>query len=488
MEVIKQATCLLLSLLIGLAPLQSHAHALRLVLETNVKDSDTTRVAVDFGNMDFEELGHLPEKLEQHADILPNAQQTVIVHTFVPKDLPQQEKDEFVATVQEHLSKSHRKLTLKVVAVDFDPGPREEIFDWKDYLPPEPEVAPRPLTNNPPQSLSVFMEFAERHPVITSPVTIPLYAGTSLYLASHDYLRAARNPEYWKPAAWKDSFRQHVADYKRWLRSGFTRSKDFTIGGIIGYGRGALSAAVWFGTNRFSFPAFMQVGASAFLDWFFSKYEMTVDNFKSTHRLPGESIPYFGTALNWTYNNRPWIKSWVVGTIIGFVAANYFRYWSYVENPERTTPPWSGDALGTWAFGAFWGSVFGASGAMAPRILRKKGYIDSRTQYYIYSSFGFIFQLNGFLYGLGYNIPAVIVTTLESLTKGGMFLVAKKLPVKDPQAIVIHPAIGEKEVEEIYYRVGLYDDETLKFSARNFNKRVDDLKHGRCEEEVEAEN
>lgn len=433
-------------------------------METNVRDNDTTRLAIDFGEMDFEELGRLPEAMEEHADILPSAQQEIIVQTFVPKGLSQEEKDEFVATVQEHLSKSHRKLTFKVVAVDFDPGPAEAIFDVADYV---------PEATAPPQDLIASNQQQDFAP---SPMS-----------SIQRYRAALLNREYWGLDAWKKSFRQHVADYKQWRRSGFTKEKDFKIGGIIGYGRGALSAAVWFGTNRISFPAFMQVGASAFLDWFFSKYEMDVDIFKSTHRLPGETSRFFGRFIHW-YNDSPGVKSWIVGNAIGFAAANYFRFWSWIENPERTSAPWSPDALGTYGWNWLIGSWAAAYGAQAPRIIRKKGYISSRSQYYVYSSYGFVFQLGGFLYGLGLNWPAIILATSESLTKTGMYVVAKYLPVKDPRAIVIHPAIGKKEIEEIYYRVGLDERELRKFGERNFSRRIDNLKHGRCEEDVAAEN
>jgi hypothetical protein len=435
-EVIKQATAVLLSLLIGLAPLESHAQAFRLIFETDVKDRDTTRLTIDFGQMSYDELGRLPEILNEHADVLPSAQQQVIVQAFVPKELDQAAKDEFAASLQEHLSRVHRKLTIKVVTVDID----------TEHVDPAREVA---------HEMSVMEHAAS---------TLP-------------------DEEVQELKSWRQGFKKSMARYKDWLKSGHTKHKDETVGGMIGYGRAALSACVWFGTNRLSFPAVMQVSASMFLDWFFSKHEMDVDIFKATHRLPGEETPYLGWLIR-KYNDSPKFKSFVVGNAIGFVAANYFRFWSWIQNPERTSPPWSPDAFGT--YGATWaiGSAAGAFGAQAPRMLRKKGYISSRTQYYIYSSYGFVFQMGGFLYGLGFNWPAIILTATESLTKTAMYGVAHYLPNKDPRAIVIHSGIGEKDTQEILYRVGLDERELKKFTDANFSKFMTRLKGGSCEDDV----
>ncbi len=438
-KVIKQTFSFLLSALIALAPLESHAHALRLILETGLKDTDSTRLAVDFGEMTFDELGRLPEKLQQNSDILPGRSEPLIVHAFVPSDLDQAAKDEFAANVQEQLSRHHRKLTITVLTVDID------------------------------------LEQAQRdHDEANLSLVDP-----SLVHANDEQLSSLQ--------VWRGRFKESINNYKRWLKSGYTKDKDERVGGWIGKARGMASASVWFGFNHASWSTAFQIPASFFLDWFFSKYERKVDIFKATHRLPGENVPGLKYVVRF-YNDRPLLKSWIIGNLIGFTANSYFRFWSWVEDPVRTSAPWSPDALATYTGLLSIGNLSAAFGAQGPRILRKKGYISSRSEYYLYTSYGAIFQVGGWLYGLGWNWPALALASGESLFKIGLYTAARFSPNKDPRAIVLHSGLNEKEATELLYRVGLEKSELKSFKKEDFDRVIRRLKRQPgCEEELNSE-
>jgi hypothetical protein len=134
------------------------------------------------------------------------------------------------------------------------------------------------------------------------------------------------------------------------------------------------------------------------------------------------------------------------------------------------------DALATYSGAWSIGNLAGAYGAQGPRILRKKGYISSRTEYYIYVSYGMMFQLGGWFYGLGWNSAVLGMATTESLLKVGMYTYGRLKPFKEARAIVLHPALAEREVTELLYRVGIEKSEATPAAKPDFAEIVGRLK------------
>jgi len=418
-------------------------HSLRLLIETEIPDNDSTRFTIDFGEMTFDELGRLPEKMADQADILPDREKPLTVFVFVPASLQSEERENFIRTVQQELSKTNPHLNIQVSAVDIDV-----------------EVAERDQQSANQRIRAAQEELAKHDPGVES---------TALQLQEANHKMAA------DLRAWEKSFEGSASRYKNWIKGGYTKEKDERVGGWIGKARGMASAAVWFGFNKASWATAFQIPASFFLDWFFSKYERRVDIFKATHRIPLENIPVIKHAVRF-YNERPLLKSWVIGNLIGFGAGSYFRFWSWMENPERTSAPWSFDALATYSGAWSIGNLAAAYGAQGPRILRKKGYISSRTEYYIYVSYGIMFQIGGWFYGLGWNTPVLAMATGESVLKVGLYTYGRLRPFKEPRAVVLHPALAEREVNELLYRVGLEKSETTPISKPDFAQIVGRLK------------
>jgi hypothetical protein len=436
---------LALSLSLLFAPQFSHAeNSLRLILETEVTDIDSTRFTIDFGEMTFSELNDLPAKLKGHADVLPKANDPLNVFVFVPASLPEAERDAFVESVQRQMVEAHPQLKIIASAVEIDT---------------EKAKAQSEAENE--RIDSVSREILDQDGVDMT--------------ATAKALKTQNAQTAQELGRWSLGFKSNIAKYKNWIASGYTKEKDERVGGWIGKARGMASAAVWFGFNKASWATVFQIPASFFLDWFFSKYERKVDIFKGTHRLPGERIPLLGHVVRF-YNERPLLKSWIVGNLIGFVAGNYFRFWSWMEDPQRTSAPWSADALAT--YGGAWsiGNLAGAYGAQGPRILRKKGYISSRTEYYIYVSYGMLFQLGGWFYGLGWNKAVLGMASAESIIKVGMYTYGRLRPFKEARAIAFHPALAEREVNELLYRVGLEKSEMTPVEKPDFAKIVSRLK------------
>lgn len=417
---------------------------LRLLIETEIADIDSTRFTVDFGEISFAELSELPAKIQEHGDILPSMQAPLNVFVFVPASLSAQEREDFIGIVQTQMAATNPLMNVTATAVEID----TEAAQKDQALANERiDQATREVMKQDNADLSALAE--------------------SLKSANVETARGLR--------AWDKDFSSAVAKYKNWVSSGYTKEKDERIGGWIGKARGLASAAVWFGFNKTSWSTAFQIPASFFLDWFFSKYERKVDIFKATHRLPFEKIPLLGYAVRF-YNERPLLKSWIVGNLIGFVVGNYFRFWSWLEDPERTSAPWSLDALATYSGAWSIGNLAGAYGAQGPRILRKKGYISARTEYYIYVSYGMLFQLGGWFYGLGWNRAVLGMATGESLLKIGLYTYGRIKPWKEPRAIVLHPALAEREVTELLYRVGLEKSETTSINKPDFAALVGRLR------------
>jgi hypothetical protein len=399
---------------------------------------------VDFGEMSFAELSDLPAKLSGQGDILPATDKPLNVFVFVPASLSAEEREDFVAKVQEQMSAANPRLKITATAVEIDT-----------------EQAARDQETANARIDGAAQEVLKQDGADLNAVAQSLKEANA---------KTARDLK-----AWDGGFRGVTQKYKNWISSGYTKEKDERVGGWIGKARGMASAAVWFGFNKASWATAFQIPASFFLDWFFSKYERKVDIFKATHRLPFEKIPVIGRAVRF-YNERPLLKSWVVGNLIGFVAGNYFRFWSWMENPERTSAPWSMDALATYSGAWSIGNLAGAYGAQGPRILRKKGYISSRTEYYIYVSYGMMFQLGGWFYGLGWNSAVLGMATTESLVKVGMYTYGRLKPVKEARAIALHPALAEREVNELLYRVGIEKSEATPAAKPDFAEIVGRLK------------
>ena len=414
-----------------------------MVLETAIRDNDSTRFAVDFGTVTSAELGDLPAKLGEHKDILPG-DQPLTVHVFVPSHLPAEERADFINDVQNQMRLQSPKANFVVqqFIIDVEQA-RQDMERANSRI---DQVANEIFTQ----------DQADLRPMAKGLMQV--------------------NVKKWNELkVWQRGMKDHVAAFREWRHTKFTMDKDKGYGFLIGVARAGASVAVWFGAQQIGVPMLAQMSASVFLDIAFSVYEKEIDVFKGTHRLPGENIPYLGRAVIF-YNERPLLKSWIVGNLIGFVASSYFRFWSWVDNPERTSAPWSGDALST--FGGAWliGNIPAAFGAQGPRILRKKGYITSRTEYYIYSSYGAIFQLGGWFYGLGWNWPVIALTTAESTAKVGMYLYAYKKPLKEARAIALHPAWSERDVEELLYRVGYHPAELHSPDTPHFTALVERLK------------
>lgn len=440
---------LVLCLALACAPLFSQAkdqsqETLRLFLETEIPDIDSTRFTVDFGEMTFAELSDLPAKMNGHEEILPMADKPLNVFVFVPASLSEFEREEFVRLVELQMKTTHPKLKIKATAVEIDTE----------------QAALEMAVSN------ARIEAAAQEVLAQDGADLKELATT---------MTEANQRTGGELRSWNLGFRNSIQKYKSWINSGYTKEKDERVGGWIGKARGMASAAVWFGANKVSWATAFQIPASFFLDWFFSKYERRVDIFKATHRIPLESVPVIKHVVRF-YNDRPLLKSWIVGNLIGFLAGNYFRFWSWMENPERTSAPWSADALAT--YGGAWsiGNLAGAYGAQGPRILRKKGYISSRVEYYIYVSYGMMFQLGGWFYGLGWNSAVLGMATGESVLKVGMYTYSRLKPFKEARAIVLHPALAEREVNELLYRVGLEKSETTAATHPDFAALVGRLK------------
>lgn len=417
-------------------------NSMRLYVETDLPDSDSSRFTIDFGELSFGEVGLLPQRLGDHADLLKSPH-PLAVNVFVPATLDPELRQNFMNSVQAELVRHNPqvRIVVKLVELDVERAARDQS------------------TAN--QRIDSAVAEMERQNV---PAQV---AANELKQSNTQVLEDLR--------VWEKEFPADAQKYTDYVRGGYTKDKDERVGGWIGYTRGMVSAAVWFGFNKVSWSTAFQIPASFFLDWFFSKYERKVDIFKGTHRLPGSSIPILGYAIRF-YNDSPALKSWLVGYAIGLAANSYFRFWSHVEDPVRTSAPWSAEAFAAYNGAVGIGSLAGAYGAQAPRILRKKGYISSRMEYYIYVSYGIAFQASGFLYGLGWDRAFMAFNVVEGAAKVGAFAYGYTRPFKEARAIVMHPALSEKESTEILYRMGLEQSETHSPERTNFAEIVKGLK------------
>ena len=117
-------------------------------------------------------------------------------------------------------------------------------------------------------------------------------------------------------------------------------------------------------------------------------------------------------------------------------------------------PPWSANALETYLGALGIGNLAAAFGSQGPRVLRKKGYIGSRSEFYTYSSYGMLFQLGGWFYAMGWNRATLLLASFETASKIGLYGYSRMLPLKDPRMLVIHGDLGDREVDQLLYSVG----------------------------------
>ena len=64
----------------------------------------------------------------------------------------------------------------------------------------------------------------------------------------------------------------------------------------------------------------------------------------------------------------------------------------------------------------------------------------------------------------------------ELLFKVGLYTYARTRPLQDPRMLVIHGDLGEREITELLYRVGLSANETTPIDKADFHNVVERLK------------
>ncbi|NJL23983.1 MAG: hypothetical protein HC902_01525, partial [Calothrix sp. SM1_5_4] len=115
---------LLIFCLVG-TPLGAAAQSpmsMRLFLETDLQDIDSTRFTIDFGELSTDELGRLPQIVSEKTgkEILPDRGAPLKVYVFVPSRLPTVERDEFIASVRAQMTEFNPLADISVEAVDID--------------------------------------------------------------------------------------------------------------------------------------------------------------------------------------------------------------------------------------------------------------------------------------------------------------------------------------------------------------------------------
>lgn len=410
---------------------QSAASA-RVIVETDIRDDDSSRLTIDFKETSLSELDQIPEKLKNHADILPGVAAKVRVLVFVPKNLDPANRQQFLGEVERGLTANHPLADVLLVPLDIDV---EQARRDKKYSNEQIETAQASLN---------------------APGTAEL----------------ARDLQ--------DENNEILADLEKWETEmrGYSKRRDKRIGSVIGLIRGAGSAAVWLSTNGMTNSTLMQIAGSLFLDYVYSRHADDINNFKNSHRIPPFSFLHarLQNAVKF-YNSRPLLKSWIFDSLVGFLAGSYFRFWSHVRDPVRTSAPWSWDALSTYGIAWMLGNIAAAVGSQGPRLLRKKGYLGSRLEYFMSISYGVLFQMGGFFYALGWNKAVIIHSAAQGTLEAGVYLIGRTLPLKDPRTLVIHPEFSEEQVEELLYRVGLRPEEFFQIGKEDLEDRIAQLKH-----------
>lgn len=441
---------IIIALSMAVAPLgasaQSERKDLRLILETKVPDIDSTRFVVDFNEMSFSELGELPKKLADNGDILPGSTEPLKVFVFVPDGLPAAEREQFVNGVKAQLKESYPSAQYDVQAVELEITQAER----------EKEIANQRITT----AEEAFSEQGEDVSWITKA------------------LRAANDLLVREAVAWKHDFKGQLARYFWYRKTKSVNENDKAIGGVVGKYRGVASLAVWFNANGgLTVPTIAQSAMSFLLDWFFSKYEKDLDQWKGRHRIPLENVPVLKYAVR-LYNELPAFKSWIINSfIIGLPTAAYFRYWSSVADPARTSSPFtSPEFITTYLTALGLGSIAAAYGSQAPRVFRKKGYANSRLEHFVYMSYGILFQLGGWFMGLGWDGVVLGMAFTEGAAKASLYAYARSRPWKEPRAIVLHPDLVKREVDEALYKVGIHPYELESPTKADFSERVKRLK------------
>lgn len=403
----------------------------RVIVETDIRDDDSSRLALDFGVSSLDELSDLPEKLRAHQNILPANDANIRIHVFVPSRLDEATRQQFLAEVKAGLTAHNPGATVTLVPLDID---LEQARRNKQASNEQIQYVQNSL--NSPQTAELSRDLQQENDEI-------------------------------------------LADLEKWEKDmrGYSKRRDKRIGRVIGFIRGGASAIVWWASNGMTHPTLMQIAGSAFLDWIYSEHGDDINNFKNSHRLPYARLPERLQNVVKFYNSRPLLKSWIFDNLVGFWASSYFRFWSHIRDPQRTSAPWSPDALSTF-LGAFTiGNIAAAVGSQGPRLLRKKGYIGSRLEHYLAITYGVIFQVGGFFYGLGWNKAVIVHSILQGSLEVSVYAIGRALPLKDPRTLVIHPDFTKEELEELLYRIGLRTEELAKVSDAELPERIENLKY-----------
>jgi hypothetical protein len=402
-------------------------------MDTAIKDTDGSRVAIELGSVQLSKFADtINERLEMPANQVIGAQLTSEVHVFIPKDMAEEDKIKFVNQVRlgiEAEKNGGAKVNITVRPVDID------VYGIERKLTQANKDIERILRERDSSDSSEEGAMAKK--------VIALNKRTISHL--HD---------------WRRDFLIWVHKMKNWSNWPLEQKLMFH-GSIIGLGKSALSVTFWTketGVNAFGVAQTMMSFA---LDFLFARWGHRIEAWKGSHRLP--TIDFPGLNKTWNsvarfYNDNPVVKAFMIDNLIGISAGAYFRLMSYLADKSgQVGAPWSVEYIENILGGMTIGSVAGAAGGQGVRTLRRKGIIGVSTEYALYQIFGLGMQIGGFLNGAAWTNAFWLFLKAEAAAKVLLWGASRSIPAKKQRILVFSDEISDGQIKNIQYQFGMYD-------------------------------
>lgn len=457
---------------------------IRLVMQTQMQANDESRMAVDFGLISAADLEKADFGFDSKevAAIRPLRELTVSLNIVVPSGLSQEDESGFVEGVTAAFLAQHRDVSVKVRTIKIDlekleqeskkanegiaSALRDNLLPASSSLKPVEHVLDLPTDK--------FVKALESASVETA------------YLVALARSMIQKNKTQMKRfRAWRKGFIKQIKRLREW-RNWTTREKDmFFAGTVVGGGKSSLSISYWLTATGVNTYGVLQSAMSLFMDVFFAAWGNKVESWKSKHQFR-----WFRN-LKWVkwYNETPLVKAFVINNMIGFAAGFYFRLWSYLNNPDKVSSPWSFEALGTYLGAMSIGGLIGSAGGQGALTLRRKGWISARQELLLYQLYGLKMQVEGFLFGSGLTALYWMFFSGNMAFQSLVYGSSRVLPAKNPRALVIHPDLASNEelVESEKYLAGLLDAEDLQQLGAGWQERARPRKYMREREQIKEE-
>lgn len=393
------------------------------VMDTQIRDIDGSHWTVEFGKTRLENLReNLIEKTARQQDILVTANESVLLHVFVPASMSADDRQDFTERIIKEMKLNGSRVEVRLVDVDVEAMTQNLEKDVRVI------EASSELTVEGREKLSAF-KTAMHQKILT------------MKAWSSDFL----------------SFTKTMRKFNKWP----LEQKFMFFGSIIGLGKSVSSVAFWTKETGVNALGIAQSMMALTLDVVFSRWGHIIENWKASHRIPSIDLGIANRVIEpirRLYNEQIVIKAFIVNNLIGISAGAYFRWLSWwADSSGKIQPPWSMEYAYNIIGGMSLGGVTGAAGSQGVRTLRKKGYISVGVEYSIYQLFGMGMQIGGFLNGSGMTELFWLYLKTEAASKAILYGASKVLPTRDRRLIVFHPTVSDSQIKDLKYRLGVYD-------------------------------